>query len=478
MSASEQQETVHECIQGGAADYLVKPVTRKEVQKIWTHVMKKLNAEVEILEGNSVEIEEATAPPGTSPTHNQASTSAFQSPAIVSRQAHGSLPSLPQLNPAIFGFLGSQAGSQPGSQPGSSLPTFEMPSSLKVSLPGGGLGSRLGGLGLGPPPGIPEGGLGSQPPIPLQLTPPFPADQASRLAMLAGISNVGRASRIAAGDGATPGTREHKTGLLPKQDPSAEQASARLASSLAKSRVEIKPDPEPLAQASHQNGGAAQPGEGYAMPSHAKTSAGHANASSSKTDAPPAKKGGRLGGGGLGQPPVDSMNLMQWLSRPARSVQPKESFWVFCEVVLLLDNYHSQSESAVRHLRPTNMVLHSSGQMSFVPGLVENSPCGKLLSTAHPNTAPGHVVSSTPLTLSEEEQQYMSPEEVAEAKPHLVQPNQAQYPVSHKSDMYSLGVLFFELFFVGSPRKRKETLANLRLRILPPTFLMHQLRQT
>lgn len=42
MSASEKQETVYECIRGGAEEYLVKPVTKKEVQNIWTHVMKRV----------------------------------------------------------------------------------------------------------------------------------------------------------------------------------------------------------------------------------------------------------------------------------------------------------------------------------------------------------------------------------------------------------------------------------------------------
>ena len=29
---------------------------------------------------------------------------------------------------------------------------------------------------------------------------------------------------------------------------------------------------------------------------------------------------------------VTSMSLMQWLARPEREVQPKESFWIFCKV--------------------------------------------------------------------------------------------------------------------------------------------------
>lgn len=41
MSANEQNDTVFECIRGGAEDYLLKPVTRKEVQHIWQHVWRR-----------------------------------------------------------------------------------------------------------------------------------------------------------------------------------------------------------------------------------------------------------------------------------------------------------------------------------------------------------------------------------------------------------------------------------------------------
>lgn len=43
MSASEETERVCECIRGGAEEYLLKPVTKKEVQNIWQHVLKKLS---------------------------------------------------------------------------------------------------------------------------------------------------------------------------------------------------------------------------------------------------------------------------------------------------------------------------------------------------------------------------------------------------------------------------------------------------
>jgi len=43
MSASERAEMVYECIRGGAEEYLIKPVTRKEVQNIWTHIIRRLS---------------------------------------------------------------------------------------------------------------------------------------------------------------------------------------------------------------------------------------------------------------------------------------------------------------------------------------------------------------------------------------------------------------------------------------------------
>jgi len=49
MSASERAEMVYECIRGGAEEYLIKPVTRKEVQNIWTHVIRRLNSQAQLL---------------------------------------------------------------------------------------------------------------------------------------------------------------------------------------------------------------------------------------------------------------------------------------------------------------------------------------------------------------------------------------------------------------------------------------------
>lgn len=41
MSANEHADTVFECISAGAEDYLLKPLTKKEVQYIWQHVWRR-----------------------------------------------------------------------------------------------------------------------------------------------------------------------------------------------------------------------------------------------------------------------------------------------------------------------------------------------------------------------------------------------------------------------------------------------------
>lgn len=41
MSSIDNGETVYECVERGAEEYLVKPVTQKEVQHIWQHILKK-----------------------------------------------------------------------------------------------------------------------------------------------------------------------------------------------------------------------------------------------------------------------------------------------------------------------------------------------------------------------------------------------------------------------------------------------------
>ena len=44
MSALEQTPTVFDCIKRGADDYILKPVTRKEVKYLWQHVWRRKNS--------------------------------------------------------------------------------------------------------------------------------------------------------------------------------------------------------------------------------------------------------------------------------------------------------------------------------------------------------------------------------------------------------------------------------------------------
>ena len=48
MSSIEQGDTVYECVSSGAEEYLVKPVTRKEIQHMWQHVLRKRSALVTV----------------------------------------------------------------------------------------------------------------------------------------------------------------------------------------------------------------------------------------------------------------------------------------------------------------------------------------------------------------------------------------------------------------------------------------------
>lgn len=41
MSASERSESIFECIKVGAEDYLLKPLSRLEVEFIWQHVWRR-----------------------------------------------------------------------------------------------------------------------------------------------------------------------------------------------------------------------------------------------------------------------------------------------------------------------------------------------------------------------------------------------------------------------------------------------------
>jgi len=72
MSSIEQGDTVCECVKGGAEEYLVKPVTRKEVQHIWQHVLRQQQQQQQnnnnISNSNNAR---ATSPTATNSTEQQ-----------------------------------------------------------------------------------------------------------------------------------------------------------------------------------------------------------------------------------------------------------------------------------------------------------------------------------------------------------------------------------------------------------------------
>lgn len=72
MSSIDKGDTVYECVSSGAEEYLVKPVTRKEVQHMWQHVLRKRSAlatvpQAEPTEPETTEDEPSSLRPTTRP---------------------------------------------------------------------------------------------------------------------------------------------------------------------------------------------------------------------------------------------------------------------------------------------------------------------------------------------------------------------------------------------------------------------------
>lgn len=130
----------------------------------------------------------------------------------------------------------------------------------------------------------------------------------------------------------------------------------------------------------------------------------------------------------------DRVLMSRWLQRPGRVVDAKESSWIFCEVLLLLERFHAHCAEAVKLVRPSRLVLHSSGRVT-VNGIAEQCNSGGPCSG---------------------DSCYVSPEE------------QQGAVGTNKSDMYRLGVLLFELFHVSDDRLR--ALKDLRQNGPPASF--------
>lgn len=129
----------------------------------------------------------------------------------------------------------------------------------------------------------------------------LPDDAAMRLALMNGISHTNTAGAAVAAGAAATGAAAAGATAAPGTDLAAAAAAAEAVAAGG-------------AQTGSARGGVAGPGPGSAAAVAAATAA----------VAPGAE--------------VSKVNLLKWLRRPSRTVQPKESFWIFCEVLLLLES--------------------------------------------------------------------------------------------------------------------------------------------
>eukprot|EP00899_Mesostigma_viride_P005532 jgi/Mesvir1/14980/Mv14642-RA.1 len=168
---------------------------------------------------------------------------------------------------------------------------------------------------------------------------------------------------------------------------------------------------------------------------------------------------GGAGGAGAAAPirELYAGTLRHWLMTPGRTVDHHKCSLILVQVMKLVAATHVQSASAsTQHLpslRPSHILLLEGGRV----GLEEEPDAGKeaalraAAARSHDPWAP---------LVAEEPHWYTSPEELQ------------GHPRTPMSCVYSLGVLFFELFCPWlSERDHLRVLAELRHRITPPTLL-------
>ncbi|CAL8465090.1 g4625 [Coccomyxa elongata] len=164
-------------------------------------------------------------------------------------------------------------------------------------------------------------------------------------------------------------------------------------------------------------------------PGRPGAAAGGALRGSGSRGIPPLSAAARRGDPPAAAPPT----LVSYFGRRGSTLRPADSFRIFCGVLSLLKTLHARGVT-LRRVRPSMLRITSSGV----------------------------AVSSTAVPNPEEESKYASPEELLSGGAN----------VSPKSDVYSLGVLFFELFNpVSDDVERSRALQALRHRILPPHVL-------
>ncbi|GIL90651.1 hypothetical protein Vretimale_15730 [Volvox reticuliferus] len=261
--------------------------------------------------------------------------------------------------------------------------------------------------------------------------------------------------------------------------------------------------------------------------------------------------------GGGGCHGASKVNLLKWLRRSNRWVQPKESFWIFCEVLLLLDSCQAAAGMRACGLRPSKLVLYSNGRVAFAPPSLPPSAAAAAMGVTGPvkggggdggnlegrrkrrrrsagqlrcaveehrppaatldggrchvrqgqalqgaaaavmasNTVANAVVSNglsnaaeaaavgVPLAMADSTAAAIAgPQTVTAARSQeddedalYRSPEEALgHPATQASDMFSLGLLFFELFYVCAGQERAALLRDARQRVLPPSFSRQQ----
>jgi hypothetical protein len=222
--------------------------------------------------------------------------------------------------------------------------------------------------------------------------------------------------------------------------------------------------------------------------------------------------------------------LSRWLQRPGRQVDARESLWVFCEMLLLMEQAAASSPDAcLGCVRPSRLMLTADGRILLLPA-GEQLPGAELAladaseeelyrspeeaaaaaiaaaaGTAASRAPPGVAAwAQAPPAGSAEGSAGASPTSSSTSSAGAGGQQQARAgsaggaaALSAQADMFSLGVLFFDLFYAPSPpagagmaaatpgatgtplqqaaawqqRARLSALQDLRQRILPPAFL-------
>ena len=127
--------------------------------------------------------------------------------------------------------------------------------------------------------------------------------------------------------------------------------------------------------------------------------------------------------------PANSMTVSTYLASSQRAPHPGNSFRVFCAVLAMLQPLHAQG-IASGCVRPSHLVLHSTGHVTTHPNL--------------PSTAAEHGL-------------YASPEQAAAG---------VSTPAS---DIFSLGMLFFELLVKNSDQASPGTLSDVVQQVVAST---------